>query len=504
MKPCRKIRDRSLPAVTGSQDEPTALSEPEGLYTHETLMNSFGDGSLTNAGYSFQDRQPLASFEAPDGTVWQGVGYISLDRLPVVQWRSRKADATAWSLWARIGQNPNVFPAPGSNWHGYMSVGIDTAGHVHMIYDGRNSTFRYYRSDTPIHQGWTGGLINRSETGIPGWHAGTASTYWRFSKHPETGLMTLSLRRSGAGHSLFVLDADSQIWSAFPGTRQSDGRLFTDPGIFAQYVSHDIVFRGDDVFVGYSERQSGDATTNENLSVIQYNAASEQWQRLDGTQLTVPVTPETGTVIDPSKTGSMLDHRWDMMVDRHGFVHGFYRRLDAKNVLQIFHFRIDHENTVHGPHPVTDFPDYKEFWQDVRSGGVQLSRARSFYVDDTIYLAWQEKNHGHRTRAMATRYPFTHWSTPQEIDNTILYTSDPEFERWAWDSRGELWLTTLPFTPNTPAGHPVQVVHIAPHVLPVPPPNLPVAIRFLPKASAGVGHGFRPDTRRTSRNSRAT
>ena len=280
--------------------------------------------------------------------------------------------------------------------------------------------------------------------------------------------MTLAMRRSGGGHSLFVLDADTQTWSAFPGTRQSDGRLFDNDGLFAHYVSHDVVFRGDDVFVGYSERQSGSATTNEDLSVVKFNAETEEWMRLDGTVLSTPIGRGQGTVIDPSETGSMLDHRWDMMADGQGWVHGFYRRLDDQDRLQIFHFWIDADDNVHGPQPVTAFTDYTGFWQNI-SANATLSQARSFYVGDTVYVAWQENNHGQRVRAMAARYPFTVWSEPQEIDDINLRTSDPEFERWAWDSRGEIWLTAMPFASNTTGGLPVTVRQIPFETLPALP-----------------------------------
>lgn len=450
------------------------------LFMQEDLVYSFGGNNLSRDGYSFQDRQPLASFEAPDGTLWQVVGYISLNRLPVLQWRHRAPDSTVWSLWARIGQDPDVLPATGSNWHGFMSVGIDTAGYVHFAYDGRLNAgrFRFYRSDVPVHQGWSGGLVNRSDDGLPGWSSTTGSTYWRFSKHPQTGELTLAMRQSSTGHSLFVLDAETRAWSAFPGTPASNGRLFFNNGLFAHYVAQDVVFRGDDVFVGYSERQSGDATTNEDLSVVMFNGSTGQWQRLDGTVLSTPIGRRQGTVVDPSKTGSMLDHRWDMMADGQGRVHGFYRRLryapDAVpegevNSLQIFHFWIDGDNQVHGPRAITNFTDYTEFWQNVSGGGVALSQARSFFVGDTVFVAWQERNHGQRVRAMAARYPFTAWSDPVEIDDINLRMSDPEFERWAWDSRGELWLTAMPFLTDSAAGRPVTVRQIDPDTLPRPP-----------------------------------
>jgi len=214
------------------------------IFVHSDLAYSFGDGSLTNAGYSMQDRQPLASFEDPDGNLWQVVAYISLDRLPVIQWRYRESGSELWSLWARVGLEANILPSTGSNWHGYLSTAIDTAGYAHFVSDGRGgSEFRYYRSSAPVHEGWTGNLDNRSANGIPGWSGSTRSTYWRFSKHPETGLLTLAMRRSGTGHALFVLDAESQVWSAFPGTRSSDGRLFNNDGLFLQIFSHPLIRR---------------------------------------------------------------------------------------------------------------------------------------------------------------------------------------------------------------------------------------------------------------------
>ena len=453
-------------SLCGMGTVPMLSAGADDLFVHADLPNSFGDGSLTNAGYSFQDRQPLASFEDPEGTLWQVVGYISLNRLPVIQWRKREAGAEAWSLWARTGADASILPAPGSNWHGYMSVGIDTAGYAHFIYDGRGD-FRYHRSAEPVHEGWTGDLVNRSANGIPGWSSGTRSTYWRFSKHPETGLMTLAIRRSGSGHALFVLDADTQTWSAFPGTRASDGRLFTDTGIFAQYVSHDAVFRGDDLYVGYTHRQSGSSSTNEDLSVIKFNAAAGRWQRLDGTNLTVPVEPREGTIIDPAKTDSMLDHRWDLMADGQGFIHGFYRKQDDGGHIQIFHFWIDEDDTVHGPAAVTD-TRYTGFWQNVSGTGVELSQARSFHIGARVYVAWQEEDFGNRTVASASQYPFDEWTAPQVIDSTNLRASDPEFERWAWDTREEIWLTAMPFLPNTAAGRPVSVVRIPFADLPVP------------------------------------
>ncbi|MCC5839460.1 MAG: BNR-4 repeat-containing protein [Opitutales bacterium] len=440
-----------------------------GLFTHADLLPSFGDGSLTNAGYSFQDRQPLASFADETGTLWQVVGYISLNRLPVIQWRKRQAEAPEWSLWARLGPDAAILPAPGSNWHGYMSVAIDTAGYAHFICDGRGGSegFRYHRSDLPVQAGWTGGLINRSANGLPGWSSQTNSTYWRFSKHPQTGRLTLALRRSGGGHSIFVLNADSQTWSAFPGTRNSDGRLFHDSGIFAQYVAQDVVFRGDDLYVGYVHRITGTATTNEDLSVIKFDGTANRWQRLDGTPLSTPVTPFSGTVVDPSKTGSMLDHRWDMMADGAGHIHGFYRRLDESGFLQIHHFWIDENDTVHGPAPITD-TRYTQFWQDAATSRANLSQARSFYIADRVYVAWQEQAFGNRTVAAAARYPFTEWTAPVVIDETDLLASDPEFERGAWDTRNEIWLAAMPFRQNTPAGRPVSVSHIRFNTLPVP------------------------------------
>ena len=101
---------------------------------------------------------------------------------------------------------------------------------------------------------------------------------------------------------------------------------------------------------------------------------TEEWMRLDGTVLSTPIGRGQGTVIDPSKTGSMLDHRWDMMADGQGRVHGFYRRLDDQDRLQIFHFWIDADDNVHGPQPVTAFTDYTGFWQNI-SANATLSRS---------------------------------------------------------------------------------------------------------------------------------
>ena len=437
-----------------------SVSASEGLFQHRELVNSYGDDRLNRGGYSFQDRQPLASFVDDSGDLWQVVSYISLNRLPVVQWRKRLGNRGSWSLWARVGPDAATLPATANNWHAYVSLAIDTAGFVHMIYDGRGR-FRYLRSDKPIHQGWTGSFDDRSESSIPGWSSNTTSTYWRFTKNPQNGALTLNMRRSGTGHALFMLNAQSQEWSAFPGTRAEDGRLFDNNGLFAHYVAHDIAFRGNEVFVGYSERQRGSPTTNEDLSVVRFDARTGQWTDLAGTALQTPIGRGQGTVIDDAKTGSMLDHRWDMMADGEGRVHGFYRRADEAGHIQIFHFMIDGNNRVHGPTAITA-TSYTEFWQTAASKGkANISQPRSFAVGNAIYVAWQEAESGNRTVAMMSRPPFRNWSQPVIIDDTVLLASDPEFERWAWESRGEAWLTAMPFAPNSGnEGRPVVVREI--------------------------------------------
>ncbi|TVR07657.1 MAG: hypothetical protein EA401_14715 [Planctomycetota bacterium] len=433
----------------------------ENLFQHRELVNSYGDDRLNRGGYSFQDRQPLASYLDESGTLWQVVSYISVDRLPVVQWRKRDGNRGSWSHWARVGPSADFLPATENNWHAYVSVAIDTAGFVHLIYDGRE-VFRYHRSNRPIHQGWTGEFDDRSDSGIPGWRANTTSTYWRFTKNPQNGALTLNMRRSGSGHALFMLDAQSQEWSAFPGTRAEDGRLFDNNGLFAHYVAHDIAFRGNQVFVGYSERQRGSPTTNEDLSVVTFDGRSGQWMDLAGNILETPIGRGQGTVIDDSKSGSMLDHRWDMMADGDGRVHGFYRRADDNGHIQIFHFMIDSNNQVHGPVAITS-TSYTQFWQRAAgSGKANISQPRSFYHGNNIYVAWQEAESGNRTVAMQSRPPFRNWSRPAIIDDTVLLSSDPEFERWAWESRGEIWLTAMPYAPNSgPEGRPVTVREIS-------------------------------------------
>jgi hypothetical protein len=443
-----------------------AKAAPEGLFKHAELANSYSDGRLDNGGYASQDRQPLASHTDADGTRWQVVAYISLHRLPVVQWRKKEAESDSWSLWARIGQDDAVLPATGPNWHGYASTVIDKSGFVHLLYDGRGAyggAFRYYRSDHAIDDGWTGGWQNLSDSGLPDWDAGTKSTYWRFTKDRSSGALTLSIRRSGKGHSLFTYSTTTRQWTAHPGTDPATGRIFTNDGLFAHYVSHDIVVRGGDVYVGYTERKkfSSNTVSNEDLSLIKYNGATGQWQDLAGTILTTPVGQGEGTIIDNAKTGAMLDQRWDLMLDADGTIHGFYRRLDAFDHLQLFHFWIDEEDTVHGPSAVTD-STYTGFWRDAaKAGSANLSNAHSFHIGNRIYVAWQEADFGNRTVVSASMAPFAEWSQPVVIDETPLLSSDPEFERWALETRGEVWLAAMPFAPNSgPDGRAVTVVRI--------------------------------------------
>lgn len=228
----------------------------------------------------------------------QFVAYYDSERRITVA--SRRIDETEWKYFRPAGAtSPNRGRASNvTGWdsHNYLALALDRDGCLHLSGNMHVDPLVYYRSTRPLDIT----SLERVDrmTGEREQHV----TYPLFFKN-QAGDLFFRYRDGGSGNGsdiYNVYQAESRSWINLLSTPLLDGQ-----GRRNAYATSPVLGPDGRFHLVWMWRETPDCSTNHTLSYAR-SADFIHWEKSDGTPLSLPITLESGEVVDPSPVGQGL------------------------------------------------------------------------------------------------------------------------------------------------------------------------------------------------------
>jgi hypothetical protein len=218
--------------------------------------------------------------------------------------------------------------------HNTFSVGIDSAGYVHVSFGMRNKPLQYFVSEKPedvsrLHRG--------KMTGV----AEDLVTYPRFFRSPSNELYFL-YRNGPLGSS------DLNIKRYDTGTRKwTDvaAPLIRGTGASASFSAYEFTVAWDrqgNMHLFWNWRENGEKKRRTEISDVlyaKYDKSRSRWERSGGMPYSLPITKGNAEVIDSLGMNLGLSDQNSVYVDRSGFPHAVYEKFGPDGRSEIFQAR---------------------------------------------------------------------------------------------------------------------------------------------------------------------
>jgi hypothetical protein len=253
----------------------------------------------------------------------QYVAYYDWDRNMVVAQRDLGSNE-----WRR-----KVLPERvGWDSHNSIVMALDDNGRLHVTGNMHVHPLKYFITET------AGDVL--SLVRVPAL-VGTEEqrmTYPDFFRGPDGRLIfTYRDGKSGSGNQIYnVYDAQALEWRRLLDQPLTDGR-----GEMNAYLHGPV--KGPDGFyhLCWVWRDTPDCATNHDLSYAR-SRDLVQWEKSDGTPVTLPMTAETAEVIDPVPPGGgMINGNAKIGFDQSGRVVVSYHKYDGVGNTQIYNARVE-------------------------------------------------------------------------------------------------------------------------------------------------------------------
>lgn len=276
---------------------------------------------------------------------FQFVAYYDAERQMTVA--QRKLDESSWTF-TRL---PSKL---GWDSHNYVTMAFDRGDVLHVSGNMHCVRLVYFRGEKPLD---AASLRAQKMTGER-----EAKVTYPIFLHDKNGRLIFRYRdgRSGSGDDLYnVFDEKSQAWR-----RLMDQPLLSGGGLMNAYAS--VPERGPDgrFHMVWVWRNTPDCSSNHHLSYARSDDLIN-WTDSSGRALALPITLQTGEVVDPAPPGGgLLNVNRELGFDNAGRPVITFHKYDASGDLQIYAARRESNgwNTVQ----VSDWKGYR--W-DFRGGG---------------------------------------------------------------------------------------------------------------------------------------
>ena len=226
------------------------------------------------------------------------------------------------------------FILPSSDDHFVGSIGIDSAGYIHIAYGMHLTSLIYKRSTNPQDpSSWTNGTMLG---GTPE----AAVQYPFFFKNPVTGTLYFTFTSmNGTGDPsyqyFYVYSTTNQTWSAAPGT--GTGGVLIDLSAMSNvvYLNGPPKWNatGTTLWFSWSELTPANNPYLNNEYFAYWNGTN--FFNPSGTQQTAPLTTSYSASLNISHT-LQLSNLYSFSVDSNGVVQQPYTRLDANGTPQVY------------------------------------------------------------------------------------------------------------------------------------------------------------------------
>ncbi|HEY6738663.1 MAG TPA: BNR repeat-containing protein [Actinopolymorphaceae bacterium] len=230
--------------------------------------------------------------------------------------------------------------AVGWDSHNYVTMALDRAGHLHVSGNMHGVPLIYYRTTVP---GDVTSLVRVPTMVDPG--SEQRVTYPRFFRTPDDALV-FRYRDGGSGNGADIYnryDEETSQWQ-----RLLDQPLHDGEGLRNAYVNGPLLGPDGYYHLAWVWRDTPDAATNQHLSYAR-SRDLVHWERSDGTPLTLPITYDSGEVVDPvPMNGGIINGNTEIGFDADGRVLLSYHKYDKAGNTQIYLARRERRGwTIH-------------------------------------------------------------------------------------------------------------------------------------------------------------
>jgi hypothetical protein len=240
----------------------------------------------------------------------QFVAYYDADRRLTVAQRSLDPDGPVGAEAGNEGpwQRTRLPERVGWDSHNDVHLAVDAAGHLHLAGNVHVDPLVYFRSTDPLDAATferVGSLVGRDEDAV---------TYPQFLDGPDDTLVFM-YRDGGSGDGRRLLDAYDPAtgeWGRLLSAPLLDGR-----GEMNAYPTGPVRGPEGDYHLCWVWRDTPDCATNHDLSYAR-SPDLRRWEQSDGHRIDLPITADTGEVVDPVPSGGGMLNRTEIGFDRQG------------------------------------------------------------------------------------------------------------------------------------------------------------------------------------------
>jgi hypothetical protein len=305
----------------------------------------------------------------------QYVAYYDAERRMTIA--SRRLDAPNWQY--------QILPSTvGWDSHNYITMAVDSAGHLHVSGNMHVSSLVYFRTQTP------GDITTLRQLPMTGQEE-TRVTYPKFLTGSE-GVLIFNYRSGSSGNGARIYnkyDAATETW-----TRLLDQPLLDGEGVRNAYPKGPVLGPDGRFHMVWVWRDTPDCATNNNLS---YARSSDliHWESIAGKPAPLPLTLSNDSlIVDPIPSGGGIINGCERLTfneDNRPLIS--YHKADEHGHMQIYIARFEAGRWVH--HQVTDWEKPIHFGGNGSMGfiGIRIS-ALARPKPDVLTLTYHHKDYG--------------------------------------------------------------------------------------------------------------
>jgi hypothetical protein len=253
-------------------------------------------------------------------------------------------EVEGWGTWTRqvLTAPSPVFGEKGTStrtgWdsHNYIALGVDRAGHLHVVGNLHGHPLLYFRTTR------AGDVSSLERLDFMTGDREAEATYPRFFDSP-TGELVFSYRDgySGNGADLYnIYDVESKRWRRLLDTPLTDGRTPDSKGRTAYAYMRGPTLGPDGYYHAvWVWRDHYHCETNRDLSYAR-SKDLVHWETSAGKLMTLPMTSDTCEVVDPVPIrGGMINNNTLIGFDAEKRVVLTYHKFDADGFTQVYNAR---------------------------------------------------------------------------------------------------------------------------------------------------------------------
>ena len=331
----------------------------------------------------------------------------------------RQPGATRWEL------SPTQYRGNVRDAHNSISIGVDSAGVLHVAFDHHNGPLRYARGTAPhaLALGAEEAMTGRDERSV---------TYPEF--HPLAGGGMLFLYRDGgSGRGNLVVnryDAATGKWA-----RLQDN-LISGEGKRSAYWQAAVDGQGT-LHVSWTWRESPDVASNHDIAYARSRDGGVTWQDSTGRGLALPITEATAEVAARVPQNSELINQTSMAVDGAGrpYIATYWRKAgETVPQYRIVHLGGDGWRTLDLPFRRTAFS-----LSGAGTKAIPVSRPQ-LVVDDkgaSALLLFRDAERGNKVSAATVDMARGSW-TLRDLTEAPVGAWEPNLDPQRWRRSGEL------------------------------------------------------------------